>query len=352
MGKRCSKPVYRDKRMTYMIDSCAPQRHAIQAGKIGYHALTHGAYPGTPVPGNVLPGIGSIGTIDARGEQDWGFEPHRNEGIEIVFLETGHMTFIADGQRHQLRAGDLTITRPWQLHSMGDPNLGTGLLHWLIIDVGVRHPNQPWRWPSWVMLDPSDIKRLTTQLRLNENPVWKSTPDLRHAFREISCCVRQVRKPGAISRLTIHLNHLLLGLLEALQSQSRQDYPELITRERTVELFLSELGQTPDALSHPWTLGSMAEHCGMKMTSFAGHCRRLTNMSPIDYLNRCRLEWAANRLRGETTPITRIALECGFNTSQYFATRFQQKFKMSPRAYRNSQRGRTSSGSSRRKAGR
>lgn len=333
--QKSTSPVYRDRRTTYGIDTCAPQRRAIADGKIGFHALARGSYPGTPIPRAVLPGLSSVGTIDARGEQDWGFEPHRNEGIEIVLLETGHMPLIVDDRSYPLKAGSVTVTRPWQLHSMGDPTLGTGLLHWLIIDVGVRHPNQPWRWPAWVMLDPADIRELTDKLRLNENPAWKTTPDLTHSFREIADCVRQYRGKGTLSRLTIHLNHLLLSLLEALRTQSKQDYPELITRERTVDLFLKELAATPEALRHPWTLESMAGHCGMKTTAFTTHCRRLTNLSAVDYLNRCRLEWAARRLRQEpTVPVTSIALDCGFNTSQYFATRFQKRYGCTPRDYR------------------
>lgn len=331
-------PVYRAGNATYRIDTCGPQREAIKARKIGFQALTHGAYPGTMLPAAILPGLCSLGLIDARGGQDWGFEPHRNEGVEIVYLETGHMTFITHDRRYDIRAGDFTITRPWELHSMGDPNLGPGLLHWLILDVGVRHPKQVWHWPDWVMLSPPDIRELTHALRLNENPVWKSTPDIRHAFREIALCVRQYKKPGMLSRLTIHANHLLLSLLEALRDQSRQDYPRQITREQAVDRFLTDLSHTPEALNRPWTLNSMAEECGLKPTAFVEHCRRLTNMSPANYLGNCRLEQAAQRLQTEpSVPVTQIAFECGFNTSQYFATRFQQKYGQSPRAYRKSE---------------
>jgi AraC-like DNA-binding protein len=287
------------------------------------------------MPASVLPGLCNLGMIDTRGGQDWGFEPHRNEGVEIVYLETGHMSYTANDQRHTLRAGDIIITRPWELHTMGDPNLGPGMLHWLNIDVGIRHPGQPWSWPPWIMLAPSDMRELTHRLRLNDNPIWKSTADIRHAFRELALGIRQYDKEKTVSRLTIHVNYLLMGLLEALRKQSRQDYPEVVSRERTVDLFLTGLNHSPQRLQQPWTLDSMATHCGLKPTAFVEYCRRMTNMSPISYLTRCRLDLAAQRLRAEMhVPVTRIALECGFNTSQYFATCFRQKYGQSPRAYR------------------
>jgi AraC family L-rhamnose operon regulatory protein RhaS len=59
------------------------------------------------------------------------------------------------------------------------------------------------------------------------------------------------------------------------------------------------------------------------------------NAGGIDYLNQCRLEHAAREIReNPERPITRIALDCGFNSSQYFATVFGRRFKMTPSAYR------------------
>ena len=107
-------PVYETRRERYQIDRCGPQQRAIQAGKIEFHALTKGHYPGRSVPANILPGLNSIGFLDAADMQDWGLDEHRNEGIEIVLLETGARAFVVDGRQYDLRAGDFTVTRPIQ----------------------------------------------------------------------------------------------------------------------------------------------------------------------------------------------------------------------------------------------
>jgi len=96
----------------YEIDRCGPQKHAIETGKINFHALTKGHYPGTPVPENILSGLNSIGFWNAGGAQDWGLDPHRNEGVEIMFLETGTMAFAADERKYNLRAGQFTLDLP------------------------------------------------------------------------------------------------------------------------------------------------------------------------------------------------------------------------------------------------
>ncbi|MCX7010727.1 MAG: AraC family transcriptional regulator [Kiritimatiellaeota bacterium] len=320
-------PIYHAGKYTYRIDSCRPQLAAVAAGKIKFHALTHGHYPGRKLPARLLPGITSLGHWDAWGQQDWGLEDHRNEGIEIVWLETGGMPFVVDEKKFALQAGDLAITRPWQLHRLGDPHLGPGRLHWLILDVGVRRPNQSWRWPKWVQLDPADLKELTDKLRLNEHPVWHGTAELAHNFSELARCVERYDSERVNSCLLIHLNHLLWSLLEALRAQSRRADHELISRRRTVDLFLKDLAANPASLAEQWSLSALATHCGIGLTQFVEHCRSLTNLSPVQYLIRCRLEHAARRLRAEPdATVTHLALDCGFASSQYFATVFRRRF--------------------------
>ena len=102
-----------------------------------------------------------------------------------------------------------------------------------------------------------------------------------------------------------------------------------------MDLFLRDLAANPASAREPWTLPQMASHCGMGVTAFSNHCRSLVNAGGIDYLIQCRLQHAANELREKPhRPITEIALESGFNSSQYFATVFGRRFKMTPRNYR------------------
>jgi AraC-like DNA-binding protein len=326
-----TKPTYQARRARYEIDRCEPQNRAIKSGRINFHALTKGHYPGTPVPENVLSGLSSIGFWSAGGAQDWGLDEHRNEGIEIMFLETGTMVFVADKKRYNLRAGQFTITRPWQLHKLGTPNIGPGRLHWLILDVGVRHPRQSWHWPSWMVLTNDDLAELTRKLRHNENPVWNATLSIQQSFRDLARTVETWNQPHAVSRLAADLNLLFVGILDALAEQQTQETPDLTSYQRKVELFLQELENNPEIYSKMWTIESMAKHRGMGVTTFSKYCRELVNMAPMNFLNRCRLDRAAQQLRENTgRSITDIALACGFNSSQYFATRFRRRFKISP----------------------
>src|SRR5882724_2275656 len=332
--------IYQDCRKPYEIDTCEPQIRAVQQGKIKMHALTKGHYPGAKFSSDILPGLNSIGFWDGAGPQDWGLNEHRNEGVEIVFLETGRMAFTVDKRQFDLGPGSLTITRPWQLHKLGNPNIGPGRLHWLILDVGVRRPNQEWRWPDWLVLTRPDLTELTRKLRHNETPVWKSTGDIAQNFQKIAQCILDWNQPHSVSRMITKINLLFVSILDALTAQQLDENPDLTSRRRTVELFLKDLAENPVSSRELWTLGQMAQQCGMGVTAFSKYSRELVNVGPMEYLNQCRLDHAARQLREKPElSVTDIAFANGFNSSQYFATCFRRRFKLTPSQFLLEQRG-------------
>jgi AraC family L-rhamnose operon regulatory protein RhaS len=109
----------------------------------------------------------------------------------------------------------------------------------------------------------------------------------------------------------------------------------LASAGQTVELFWKEIQQSPDYMAHPWTVHEMARECGMGVTQFATVSKRLANLTPVEQLNRCRVEAAADMLRVESSRnVTNVALACGFSSGQYFAKVFRQLKGCSPTEYR------------------
>jgi AraC-like DNA-binding protein len=327
--------IYTDKLAQHEIDDCLPQRQALESGKITLHALSEGHYPGRMIPEKTLPSIPSIGFFDAIGQQDWGTQMHRNEGIEICFQETGNSTLIVEETDYPLAAGTLSITRPWQAHQLGDPHVGPGRLHWIIIDVGITRPDQAWRWPQWCMLVDKDLQELTKALRGNESPTWRANSEIGRTFNQLASYIQSDAPAENATRILIQVNQLLTELLDLMRNQNVQTDDSLTSQRRTAHLFLQALNRDTGMLETEWTLDQMAEQCGIGRTKFAHYCYEFTNTSPIDYLNRCRLAQAARRLREETdTPITTIAMDVGFSSSQYFARKFRARYKMTAQQWR------------------
>lgn len=330
------KPTYTIDNLRFKIDNCLPQISAVKENKIELNALTHGNYPGKRLKPEQLSGLSSMGYMNVVGEQDWGIEPHRNEGIEICFQETGVNQLTVDDKKYTTSPNTLTITRPWQLHHVGDPNLGPGRLHWIILDVGVRRPNQNWQWPSWCILTEADKEELTQLLRGNEHPAWQANNEILSIFKRLQTYIIADNVDDYMSKIIINLNQLFIALLELLRTQNIVTEAHLTTKTRTVDLFLKEIKSNYKIASYEWTLELMAEHCGIGRSAFSNYCQQLANISPITFLNNCRLEHAAHLLKeNQETSITDLTFELGFSSSQYFSRCFKKKFGVSPKIWRN-----------------
>jgi AraC-like DNA-binding protein len=316
----------------FHADTCEPLRAAMEAGRIRLHALARGTYPGASLPTSWLPGLRSVGYWDAPEPQGWGLDWHRNEGVELTYVSAGHVGFATRDHHRLLEPGALTITRPWQRHRVGDPNVHACRLHWLIIDVGVRRPNQAWRWPRWIVADRDELEQLTRLLRENEEPVWQADSEVVRTFERLSRLVANPETATA-GRIATLINELLLALVEMLMRQRPELDQRLATSERAVRLFLETLQENP---GERWSLDSMAAACGIGRTAFAHYCQRYTNLTPKQYLTQCRLREAARLLAQQpSVTITEVASSCGFATSQHFATRFRRWAGVTPREYRD-----------------
>ena len=279
----------------YYPDSCVDLAAAWQANQVEMHTLARGTYPGHALKDDELKGIKSIGYWNSEKMQNWGLDWHRNEGIELCLLETGNLCFQLNDREYKLDPNTLTITRPWILHKLGDPNVGFCKLHWFIIDLGVRQPHQEWVWPDWVILSKDDLDDLTRILRLNEQAVWHVGDEMKRCFAQIGRMAKHHEKEHFESRIKVYINEILILLLEMLKKDRPELNDSLIESKRSVSLFLKSLEKD---LAQNWTVSSMAEHCGLGVTQFSKHCYQLTNCTPVNYLNKLRLV-KAQKMIGE-----------------------------------------------------
>ncbi len=317
-------------KLSYKADNCSPLKGAADKGELELTTLARDAYPGNRLSKSELTGIKSIGYWNIKKLQDWGLEWHTNEGIEICFLESGDLTFFLGKDKYDLAPNLLTITRPWISHKLGNPNVELSKLHWLILDVGVRHPHQEWVWPNWIILNPKDREKLTLYFRQNEQPVWKATPDIKDCFIRIG---KVIKEGGEYeSKLRVLINSLFIALLEHFQAGKILLNEELIESSRTVKLFLTYL---EDHLFEPWTLPDMAAWCKLGTTRFTKYCVEISNCTPMEYINKIRLKKASQLLLANPgISSTDIAYQCGFSSAQYFTTVFKRHFKKTPQAFR------------------
>lgn len=85
------------------------------------------------------------------------------------------------------------------------------------------------------------------------------------------------------------------------------------------------------------TLRDASEYANMSTTYFSKKFKRITGFGFKEYLCNVRLTEAAKRLLETNDSVTKIALDCGFNDSNYFGDVFKKEKGISPLQYRKAQ---------------
>ncbi|TVR70811.1 MAG: AraC family transcriptional regulator [Spirochaetaceae bacterium] len=247
-------------------------------------------------------------------------------------VSRGYVPFAVDGKPHPMQRGDLSITRPWQAHRVGDPHLPANRLHWIILDLGVRRPHERWRWPDWFILPPAVLQRLTELLQHNEQPVWRATPRIEESFQRLTALIGEESTATLEARLSLAVNELFLDLLELLEHHTIPLDRYLSSTRRTVEMTLERVSSVP---AYPWTLEEMAATAGLGRSRFSYYCRLASGLTPVAFLNRCRVAAARELLSADPArSITDVSETCGFESSQYFARVFRKLTGCTAREYR------------------
>jgi AraC-like DNA-binding protein len=82
----------------------------------------------------------------------------------------------------------------------------------------------------------------------------------------------------------------------------------------------------------------IAESSPLGKTSFFQKFKRMTGLSPNHFINRIRLQIAADRLHRTSKRVTDIAMESGFSSLRTFNTQFKHRYQLSPTEYRENRK--------------
>jgi AraC-like DNA-binding protein len=90
-----------------------------------------------------------------------------------------------------------------------------------------------------------------------------------------------------------------------------------------------------DRPGEPWSLVSLAREVGVSRAALARRFRERVGESPMAYLASWRMALAADRLRGGTETVARVASSVGYPSPFSFSTAFKRAYGLSPSAYRS-----------------
>lgn len=256
---------------------------------------------------------------------------HQNPGLEIVLIQRGRLRWQAEAVEEELKPGTVYFTLPGQVHGSSE-EYEPGH-EWMFIVIAAKMQNRSRiLLPGELPLPPSDVARISRLLTGSRRHAHQATLALGVLLGEL---LQELREPGPLHGTQVRLlaAGVVVELARSIKASRTTPEPSVVGgAEFKVRCLVERLRQDP---SGAWKLDRLAEECGLRRSHFSTLLQAETGDTPMRFLNRLRIELARKMLRESALPITRIALECGFESSQYFARVFQQfSGGVSARSYR------------------
>jgi AraC-like DNA-binding protein len=237
----------------------------------------------------------------------------------IAIVRSGTFSYRGDYGRVLMTPGSLLLGNPGRCFACGHEH-GEGdhcvafffepeLLERVAADSGVR----------------------TTTFPTHRVPFTRSTaPLIARAAQALS----EIPASAAPITSSAVLEEVAVGLVSTvLRAQHEARLPKFAARdERRVAEVVRHMEGT---LDHPHTLLALAKQASLSPYHFLRVFRKLTGVSPHQFLLRMRLNAAAHLLRRGSEPVTDIAYGVGFEDLSNFVRTFRAEFGAPPSRYRS-----------------
>ncbi|MCM1065709.1 MAG: AraC family transcriptional regulator [Eubacterium sp.] len=243
---------------------------------------------------------------------------HSHNHYEIFFLLSGKCRFLLKDTVYYLEKGDLVFIVPEELHHAVYSTDGDCEI--LMIYFKKEHLN-------WDLFAP-----YSSQEKMHS--FMGSIPAL---YQEdfVSLLTRMQAESAGIDKystsfLRCCLHEILLMLMR--YSVMNEEEPQLLnSRDADILLATRYIYQN---YRNPLTLEEVSAQAALSPTYFSKKFKQVTGMGFKEYLNYVRLKHARTALLTTGNTITDIALENGFNDSNYFKDLFKKIYGKSPREFR------------------
>ena len=252
---------------------------------------------------------------------------HRHDFFELVLVTKGTAIHCLEGHKFPISAGDVFVLQDFQHHYFQD-------LHELELINVMYDPeklnlpeNELRRMPGYCamfMLEPNyrQQHRFASRLHLKRLP-------LARAERIIETMERECEEKQHGFEVTLRAK-----LLELMVYVSRAYIGSEATEAHALLRVGNVIGALENNFSRNWKLDDLQSIAHMSRSNLMRVFRKATGQSPIEYLVRLRIQKSMQLLRNTDLPITEVAMEVGFQDSNYFARQFRQAVGQSPRTFR------------------
>lgn len=270
------------------------------------------------------------GMTDGRSDgSDAMFYLHWHSGTEIIMIHAGQGIIVINGREISVEHGQAVFVNGGELHSgfyqksmpcqCSAMTFNPGMLHFNTNDICQQEYITPflhgnYRIPTHIKGEIEWEKRILTAIQ-----------DIILAY--------DVHEKGYELKVKILLYEILLELIRQDQyypvEEINQYKQQATSRIKKIVSFIE------DNCSSRIYIAELAELAGISKRGFFKFFKSMTGRTPIDYINSCKVNIAANLLNESDKSILDISIECGFESVGYFIKVFRKYKNCTPRTYRN-----------------
>jgi AraC-like DNA-binding protein len=247
---------------------------------------------------------------------------HSHKFYELLLLSEGATAYeFRDGVTAELTGGQFLIIPPDVVHRGLNDLRKPGSLCGVMIAPTAPSASQH------TPFSKDDLAWLKQRLDLAALKPLKMNSELR---AQVKTLPRKIETFSADTVQTVLRTRLTMCQL-LFEVVTHVDSPTAVPSTTLVERAIQYM---QNHLHDPTSMVKVAHAVGCSRARLFETFKETTGMTPNDYWQRMRVEEAYQRLIQTSDPITQVAMDCGFTTSQYFCTVFRKYWGVSPRECR------------------
>lgn len=256
---------------------------------------------------------------------DYEIKPHSHDFFELALIEGGNGEHLSFYGRQPLESGNLIIIRPGAWH--GYVKCENLLVHNCCFDQQILQYELSWLRDDALMnfllwVGPYMGGHRGVLIVSMQNYSLDECLANWHALGRIQNLSRRAETIGRLLILLECLARCGEGL-DHLKQQTKPIHPAVIESIRLLESHIEK----------PWSLKNLADEIHLNHSYLVRLFKAEIGLTPMAYLNHCRLERSAGLLL-TPLPVSEVAALVGWFDPNLFARRFRMAYGLSPREYR------------------
>ena len=236
---------------------------------------------------------------------------HSHDVWELFYQIDGTSRWEAEGVTFDLEPHSFFAAPPNLLHRMGGRPKAKHHFFFAAIDFDALHDRLPIAFPDWPRSQAVHLARADTIYSPFRRLIREVTADLPQASTGVYL---------ALSSLVLEIHRIEARSRSGLGNLSLGDGDNAI-RHSAVARVKAAMDAEPGGR---WSLQEMSDRAGLSPAYFVERFTRDVGIAPHQYLMSIRIARAKELLGQTDLPITILALDLGFASSQHFAATFKR----------------------------